>query len=394
MVTELVVAMANWLVGNANRLLITIGVLGGLIVAKQFVNQWRRDREVSSRLALFISGIVALLIGGGLFTLVAVWELNGPLYNAYEELDLSRQVANVVLSFAILGGGYALADFVGHVIKDLAREQDTISEHEREILHRLTQVTIYTFALLVVIGLFTDNIGSLLVGAGFLGIVVGMAARQTLGAVLAGFVIMFSKPFEVGDWVIIGENEGTVTDITIANTRILSFDGEYVMVPNDLVTSTAVINRTRRGRLRIEVDVGVDFRTDPDRAGEVATEAVSELDRVLEAPAPQVVGKEFGESSIVLGVRGWIDNPSARRRWAARTEMMAAIKQAFADHDIKIPFPQRELSGRAETGGFRLAESEASTGVDPSHDGASTRTGSGQPTRTDQTEPSETGDND
>jgi len=394
MVTELVVAMANWLVGNANRLLITIGVLGGLIVAKQFVNQWRRDREVSSRLALFISGIVALLIGGGLFTLVAVWELNGPLYNAYEELDLSRQVANVVLSFAILGGGYALADFVGHVIKDLAREQDTISEHEREILHRLTQVTIYTFALLVVIGLFTDNIGSLLVGAGFLGIVVGMAARQTLGAVLAGFVIMFSKPFEVGDWVIIGENEGTVTDITIANTRILSFDGEYVMVPNDLVTSTAVINRTRRGRLRIEVDVGVDFRTDPDRAGEVATEAVSELDRVLEAPAPQVVGKEFGESSIVLGVRGWIDNPSARRRWAARTEMMAAIKQAFADHDIKIPFPQRELSGRAEAGGFRLAENEPPTAVDPRHGGESTPTGNGQPTRTDQTEPSERGDND
>lgn len=392
MVTELVVGMASWLVGNANRLLISIGVLGGLIVAKQLVNRWRRDREVSSRLALLISGIVALLIGSGLFTIVAVWELNDPLYNAYEGLDLSRQVANVVLSFAILGGGYALADFVGHVIKDLAREQDAISEHEREILHRLTQVTIYTFALLVVVGLFTDNIGSLLVGAGFLGIVVGMAARQTLGAVLAGFVIMFSKPFEVGDWVIIGENEGTVTDITIANTRILSFDGEYVMVPNDVVTSTSVINRTRRGRLRIEVDVGVDFRTDPDRAGEVATEAVSELDRILEAPAPQVVGKEFGESSIVLGVRGWIDNPSARRRWAARTEMMAAIKQAFADHDIKIPFPQRELSGRPETGGFRLAEREASTGVDPSHDGESAPTGSGQSTRTDQTEPSETGD--
>jgi small-conductance mechanosensitive channel len=382
MATELAVGTVGLIWDNLNQILITVGVLGGLIIAKQLVNRWRRDREVSPRIALLISGTLAILIVGGLLTLVAVWDLNEPLYNAYAGLDLSRQVANIVLSFAILGGGYALSDFAGHVIKDLAREQDAVSEHEREILHRLTQVTIYLFSLLIVIGLFTDNIGSLLVGAGFLGIVVGMAARQTLGAVLAGFVIMFSKPFEVGDWVIIGDNEGTVTEITIANTRIQSFDGEYVMVPNDLVTSTSVINRTRRGRLRIEVEVGVDYRTDPDRAGEVATEAVSAIDRILAVPSPQVVGKEFGESSIILGVRGWIDSPNARRRWAARTEMMAAIRQAFAEHDIKIPFPQRELSGRAETGGFRLADDTEPTPVDPSRDGESTRNSQATPSKT------------
>ena len=358
---ELVVGIGGWLFGNAERLVITVVVLAGLAIAKQMVNRWRRDKELSSRLALAISGLLALSLGVGLFSLVAIWGLTDALYNAYAGVDLRTQVANIVLSVAILGAAYALSDFLGHVIKDLAKEQQALSEHEREILHRVVQVTIYTFGLLVVVGLFTDNIGSLLVGAGFLGIVVGMAARQTLGAVLAGFVLMFSKPFEVGDWVVIDDDEGTITEITIVNTRIQSFDGEYVVVPNDQITSSSVINRTRRGRLRIEVEVGVDFRTDPDEASAVAVEAVSEIDRLLDVPKPQAVTKEFGDSAVVLGIRGWIDNPSSRKRWQARTRMIAAIKQAFVDHDIKIPFPQQELSGRAETGGLQVADGSQST---------------------------------
>jgi len=386
MVTDLFAGLGGLLADNAQKLLITVAIIGGLIGAKQLVNRWRRGREVSSRLALVISAVLALLIAGGLSSLVAVWELTGALYSAYDGVDLGRQIANVLLSVVILGGAYALSDFFGHLIKDLAAEQQAISEHEREIIHRTTQITIYAFALLVVIGLFTDNIGSLLVGAGFLGIVVGMAARQTLRAVLAGFVIMFSKPFEIGDWIVIGEDEGTVTEITIANTRIQSFDGEVVIVPNDVVTSNPLINRTHRGRLRIEVDVGIDYDADPDHAGEIAEAAVAEVDRILDVPAPQIVGKEFGESGVVLGVRGWIDNPSARRRWQARTAMMSAIKQAFADNDIKIPYPQRELSGRAETGGFQLADGEGAVGD-------STGRG-GTPTRKGQADPSERGDND
>jgi small-conductance mechanosensitive channel len=405
MATELlagIVGLVDVVGSNAGRILITVAVLGGLAGLKQFVNRWRRDQEVSSRLALAVSAVLAVLLASGLFALVAVWGLTGVLYNAYAGVDLGTQVANIVLSVAIIGVSYAVSDFLGHVIKDLAKQQTAISEHEREILHRVSQVTIYTFALLVVVGLFTDNIGSILVGAGFLGIVVGMAARQTLGAVLAGFVLMFSKPFEVGDWVVIGEDEGIVSEITIVNTRIQSVDGEYVVIPNDLVSGNPVINRTRRGRLRIEVEVGVDYRTDPDEAGEIAVEAVSELDRILNAPSPQVVGKEFGDSSVVLGVRGWIDQPSARRRWRARTGMISAIKRAFADNGIKIPYPQRELSGRAETGGFRLADGEQSTeprevdgegSAAVSTDGESTDK-SDSATRKGQAEPRENGDND
>jgi len=359
-----VLGMVSWLFSHAQELLVTAGTITVLILAKRLVTRWRRNRDLSPWLSLSLSAVLALITAGGLLGLVAVWGFNTNLENAYAGIELGEQVANIVLSFVILGGAYALSDFVGHVIKDLARDQDTLSVHEREILHRVSQVTIYTFGLLVVIGLFTDNIGSLLVGAGFLGIVVGMAARQTLGAVLAGFVIMFSKPFEVGDWIVVDDNEGTVTDITIVNTRVQSFDGEYVMIPNDVVSSTPVINRTRRGRLRVEVDVGIDYEADPDQASEVAVTAVSDIDRLLDVPAPQAVTKEFSDSSIVLGIRGWIDTPSSRKRWQARTEMIATIKRAFTENGIKIPYPQRELMGRSEAGGFRLANGSQPVGSD------------------------------
>ena len=360
----LVLGMVGWLTDNAVSLAITLGVLVGLVLLKQVTGRWRRDRDLDAWVALSLSGVLALITASGLFGIVVLWGLDSALESAYTGIELRTQVTNIVLSFVILGGAYALSDFVGHLIKDLASDHETLSVHEREILHRLSQVTIYTFGALIVIGLFTDNIGGLLVGAGFLGIVVGMAARQTLGSVLAGFVIMFSKPFEVGDWIAVGENEGIVTDITIVNTRIRSFDGEYVIIPNDEVNARAITNRTRRGRLRIEVAVGVDYESDLSHASEIAHTAVSELDCLLDGPAPHVVTAGFGDSAIQLTVRGWIDKPSARKRAQARTEMIWEIHTAFSEADIKIPYPQRELTGRAETGGFRVADGSQPTAAD------------------------------
>jgi small-conductance mechanosensitive channel len=164
---------------------------------------------------------------------------------------------------------------------------------------------------------------------------------------------MFARPFEIGDWVEIGDREGIVTEISIVNTRIQTFDGEYAMVPNDTVGSSEVINRTRKGRLRIQVDVGGVVHTDVEEAIDVAVEAMRDVDDVLAVPQPMAVLKGFGDSSIVLNLRFWIDKPSARRKWRAQTAVIAAVKSAFDREGITIPFPQRVVSGRSGERGFR-----------------------------------------
>jgi small conductance mechanosensitive channel len=143
-----------------------------------------------------------------------------------------------------------------------------------------------------------------------------------------------------------------VREITIVNTRIQTFDGETVMVPNDIVTGTQVVNRSREGRLRVNVDIGIDYESEIPMAIETAEEAMRTVDPVRDSPTPRAVVAEFDDSAVVLRLRFWIDDPDARRYWGARTAVVEAVKDAFDTADIKIPFPQRELSGRAERGGL------------------------------------------
>ncbi|GAB7009218.1 mechanosensitive ion channel family protein [Halorubrum trueperi] len=354
------------------------------VIGVRILTSWakRRDDELSSTQRLLLSAAVGTATAVGAISLLLVWDRSGALLDAYRSAAIADQLTNVVIAVVLLAIAYAVTDFLGGVIREISAESTVLTDHQEEVVRRLTQLTVYTFALLVVVGLFTDNVGGLLVGAGFLGIVVGMAARQTLGAILAGFVLMFSRPFEVGDWVEVGDHEGTVTEISIMSTRLRSFDGEVVTLPNDTVRSGSIIDRSRRNRLRIEVEVGVDYATDIERAAAVVEEAVAGVEDVAEMPEPNAVTKRFDDSAVVLGVRYWIRNPSMRKRWRTQTAAMNAIKADLESEGIVIPFPQQTLSAREpDTSGPQLdAEVEgraATRGGDGSGDGGSGGDGSG-----------------
>ena len=341
----------------------------GLVLAVLLSYRRLHDRLAERTKPLYADIVSMALLAGtclvSLAVLVGVWDQTATVQRQYANLELGGDiVVKAVFSFLLLIGTVILTRFVRRVLREVLGSAAAVTDHQREITHRITQVIIWSVSLVVVLGIWIEDLGSLLVGAGFLGIVIGMAARQTLGTVLAGFVLMFARPFEIGDWIEVEDNEGIVTDISIVNTRIRSFDGEYIMIPNDVISTSMVTNRSRRGRLRIEVEVGVDYEADVERAADLAEAAIGEVDDVLAAPSPQVVGKSFGDSAVVLGVRFWIDKPSARRYWNARTAAISAIKDAFEAEGIKIPYPQRELTGRAETGGFRVADAPGTEPAD------------------------------
>ncbi|WP_324757677.1 mechanosensitive ion channel family protein [Haloarcula sp. GH36] len=256
--------------------------------------------------------------------------------------DLSKVGITVVLA-AI---GFAASDQLKRLVDRLGDGSDRITDHQEEIVLRVGQVVILLTVLSGALTLWGENLSGLLVGAGFLGIVVGLAARQTLGSLIAGFVLMFSRPFTIGDWVELGEEEGIVTDITIFNTRLENFDGEFVVIPNDQVADRAITNRSQKGRLRLTLDVGVDYDTDIERAREVAHDAIASVEGVVDSPSPQIVPKSFGDSAIVLELRFWIDHPTPPRKWRAVSQVVTAVKAAFDEAGIVVPFPQRRFSVR------------------------------------------------
>ena len=306
---------------------------------------------------LFVRSLQTVIVGLTGLALLAVWGRFDLLAIILALFDQSvPRLVQVGMTVGLLVGTYVGTGLLEDWLKRFGETSDRLTKHQEEISIRVLQLVIFASVGLVVLSIWNVDLSGLLVGAGFLGIVVGMAARQTLGSLIAGFVLMFSRPFEIGDWVEIDDQEGIVTDITITNTRVENFDGEFVVIPNDRVGDSTVINRTKKGRIRLRLDVGVDYDADVETAVELAEAAMTDVDEVMIVPAPEAYPKRFGDSAVVLELRFWIEKPSARRRTRALAQVIRAVKAAYDSADVKIPYPQRELAGREETGGVRVRD--------------------------------------
>mgnify|MGYP000604328122 CR=1 FL=1 len=348
--------------------LVVLALLVVLVVAPFVIRQARQlvasrlfDGRVADGIELFgeyipttVSGIVlrvfqlSVVIVAALALLV-VWGLvDVAVASGQFILDAIPQVVNGAVTLLLLLLAYVGSDQLRNAINRFSQGADRVTQHQEEVMLRVGQLLLFVAIASSILTLWGIDLSGLLVGAGFLGIVVGLAARQTLGSLIAGFVLMFSRPFTVGDWIEVGEQEGIVTDITIMNTRLQNFDGETVVLPNDRISDQSLTNRSANGRLRLRTDVGIDYEADPDHAEAVALEAIEAVDIVEDAPAPKVIPKAFGDSSVVLELRYWIEHPSPPRKWRAVSGVVSGVKEAFDEEGITIPFPQRELSAREE----------------------------------------------
>jgi small conductance mechanosensitive channel len=349
---------------TSGRTTVTIGVV--LMTVAIIWLSGRLSRRIEDQvhnvlLDLGVSAIIpaSFIVAGAI--LLGVWGRAESAAVVFATAGISREAfSQLVFTFLILAGTVLFVTFLKRLIEDVFTDQEAISDHQTEITYRLSQITTYLVSIVVVLGVWNVDLSGLLLGAGILGIIIGYAAQHTLSAILSGFVLMFSRPFEVGDWIEVeggteGITEGTVTNITMVSTRLRTFDGEHVVLPNDVISSQEIINRTRMGRLRIAVPVGVDYAADLEHVSKTLTRAIQQVDIALHIPSPQVIVTGFGDSSIDFEARVWIDKPSSRRRWRAKEGMIKEINTAFAREGIKIPYPQRELSGREETGGFQFS---------------------------------------
>jgi small-conductance mechanosensitive channel len=261
---------------------------------------------------------------------------------------------NLYIAFIGLLGTYMLTRVTKRIIRYWS-EGGRISPHQRELSHHMVQIILFFVASLFIFGLFGLKPTDLFLGAGVLGVVLGLAARKTLGKVLSGLVILFGRPFEAGDWITVDEREGIVTDITVFNTQVRTFNEEHLLIPNDIVTDKEVINYSKTDRLRLTTEVGIDYDDDISKAATIAKSTMESCESVADSPSPDVVLESFGDSSVVLRLRYWINRPTIQRKLSAQNEVIESVKGAFESEEIKIPFPQRELMGREATDGLEVA---------------------------------------
>lgn len=193
------------------------------------------------------------------------------------------------------------------------------------------------------------------------GVAVGFAFKDIFQNLLAGILVLITKPFKIGDQIVSGSHEGTVEDIQIRATLLRTYDNRRIVIPNsELYTNRVTVNTAHPSR-RIAVEVGIGYGDDIDLATRVILETIEGLDRVQRDPKPVVLVRELAESSVNLEVRFWI-NPAVRRE-AIRSsdEILRAIKPALTEAGIDLPFPTQQILFHDQTetaDGERMSQRE------------------------------------
>jgi len=178
---------------------------------------------------------------------------------------------------------------------------------------------------------------SLIAILGSAGIAVGLALQGGLSNIAGGVIIMFCRPFHVGDFINTPNGSGVVKDIGIYYTKLTTGDNQDVVIPNSVLTSNAVTNLSTHETRRLDFDFSVAYDTDIDLARKVLLATAQNNDLVLTDPAPAVFVSAHSESSLTMKLRVWC---KAGDYWTVNFDMYEDVKKAFDQFDIKIPFPQ------------------------------------------------------
>lgn len=228
----------------------------------------------------------------------------------------------------------------GHLLE--RRDQQTLKF--APVLTNVLTFFVLIAAFFVLLEIWRIDITPLLASAGLVGIIIGFAARDTINNFVSGVSLYFDRTFTVGDMINLPSGErGTVVDISIRSTTILTRDNVTVTIPNAEFNRQQVTNESAPQRhRRISLEVGVAYGSDLDAVEAALLSAAEAVDVVIESPSPRVHFKEFGTSSVVALLRCYIADPASEAR--ARHELVQAVDRAFKRDGIKIPFPQREVS--------------------------------------------------
>ncbi|WP_163379939.1 mechanosensitive ion channel family protein [Cyclobacterium sp. SYSU L10401] len=203
----------------------------------------------------------------------------------------------------------------------------------------------------------TGTVTSILAGLGIIGLALGFAFQDTAANFMSGIYITFQQPYAIGDVIETHDGiMGNVVDINLRVTKVKTFDGPMVYVPNRFLFQENFTNYTEEGRRRIRVDVGVSYGEDLEKVERIALEAARDVPGRIGDEDVSLFWKGFGDSSIDFSVNIWLEYSRENRAYiSAKNQAIKNIKKAFDDNDIMIPFPIRTLDFGIK-GGVQLHE--------------------------------------
>jgi len=233
-----------------------------------------------------------------------------------------------------------------------------IKKYSGKLLHKVTTnktivglaqtvlgVLILGAGVFIALGILNldGTVTSLLAGAGILGLALGFAFQDIAANFISGILLSVRHPFGIGDIIDSNDYYGTVQKLNLRNTVIKTPQGQIVYIPNKEVYESPLTNFTKNGERRIDLQCGVSYGDDLEKARKITLDAINGLEHIDKDKGVEFYFEEFGGSSINYVVRFWVDFRTNPDFWSPRSEAIMAIKKAYDENDIMIPFPIRTL---------------------------------------------------
>lgn len=218
-----------------------------------------------------------------------------------------------------------------------------VSEHILFVLKKIINAIIIIFAFLFILYVFEINLSGVVVGLGVGGIAIAFALQSVLSDLFSAFSIYFDKPFEIGDFIVIGDNAGVVQKIGMKSTRVQLLQGEELVVANTVLTTTNVRNFKKMRKRRITFSFGVVYATPVEKLRKIPDMVKTVIEKNKLTDVDRIHFKDFGDFSLNYEVVYYINSNDYAKYMDIQQEINLGIKEAFEKEDIEMAFPTQTI---------------------------------------------------
>lgn len=253
-------------------------------------------------------------------------------------LDFVLQVA---LAFVFLVIGAKLIGWVRKLVRH-SLEKNHADTGVIQFLDSMVKYGLYIILALTILQRFGVQTTSIVAAIGSVGVAIGLALQGSLSNFAGGVIILLIKPFKVGDYIIQDSLEGTVTEIQLFYTTLTTGDNRKVIIPNGQLADNSLINVTAAETRRLDIKVGISYGSDVKLAKEILLKLGNEDPDTLkeDGKAPMAAVEELADSSVNMLLRVWTPTD---QYWTVKFRLTEAVKLAFDEEGIEIPFPQMDV---------------------------------------------------
>ena len=229
-------------------------------------------------------------------------------------------------------------------------ERRNVEVSVRKFVMSLADVIYNVLLIFVVAGILGVGTSSIVAMVGSAGLAIGLALQGSLANLAGGVLILLLKPFQVGDYIIIAQQNdcaGTVYKMKICYTTLISIDNKHIVIPNGTLSSSIITNVTARDLRKLEIKVGISYDADIKKAKAILEDILHNDEDTRDDEGMVFFVDELGESAVIMGLRVWV---ATEKYWPARWRLNELIKEAFDANGIEIPYNQLQIHVKKETG--------------------------------------------